>query len=120
MEKRNKIILIAIIILTIIVLCVCVYSIINNNHVNKSDANKFRTEYMELNDKTNEATGDAYPIVNISVNNTVKYISSKEAVKILKEKSGIIYFGFKTCPWCRSLVSILTDVAIEERKNILC
>ena len=118
MEKRNKIILSVVIILTIVVIMICIYSIINNNHLNNSDANKFRTEYMELNDQVNESTGEAYPLVNISVDNTVKYITPKEAIKILKEKSGIIYFGFKTCPWCRSLVSILTDVAINKKEKI--
>lgn len=118
MEKRNKIILIAIIILTISVISICIYSIINNNHINKSDANKFRTEYMELNDKINETNGEAYPIVNIPANNTVKYIKPKEAVKMLKEDSGIIYFGYNTCPWCRSLVSTLTEVASEKNEKI--
>ena len=118
MEKRNKIILGAIIILTIIVISICIYSIINNNHINKSDANKFRTEYMELNDKINEDNGQAYPIVNISADNTVKYIKPKESVKMLKEDSGIIYFGYNTCPWCRSLVSILTEVASEKKEKV--
>lgn len=118
MEKRNKIILGAIIILTIIVISICIYSIINNNHINKSDANKFRTEYMELNDKINETNGETYPIVNISADNTVKYIKPKEAVKMLKEGSGIIYFGYNTCPWCRSLVSTLTEVANERNEKI--
>lgn len=118
MEKRNKIILVAIITLTILVLIVCIYSIFNNNHVNESDANKFRTEYMELNDKINESSGEAYPIVNISVDNTVKYLSPKKAVEMLQKGSGIIYFGYNSCPWCRSLVSILTDAAIDKRETI--
>ena len=118
MEKRNKIILVAIIALTILVLIVCIYSIFNNNHVNESDANKFRTEYMELNDKINESSGEAYPIVNISVDNTVKYLSPKKAVEMLQKGSGIIYFGYNSCPWCRSLVSILTDAAIDKRETI--
>ena len=118
MDKRNKIILVAIIILTIIVISICIYSVMNNNHINKSDANKFRTEYMELNDKINETTGETYPLVNISADNTVKYISTKEAVKMLKEKTGLIYFGYKTCPWCRSLVSTLTEVATEKDEKL--
>ena len=118
MEKRNKIILITVVILTLIVIAVCIYCIINNNHVNNSDAIKFRTEYMELNDKVNESVGKNYPLVNISVDNTVKYASPKEATKMLKSGTGLIYFGFNDCPWCRSLVSVLTDVAIEKEENI--
>ncbi len=118
MDKRNKIILIVVLLLTSIVIAICIYSIINNNHVNNSDANKFRTEYMELNDKINEAVGKTYPLVTISADNTVRYISPKKAVKMLKSDTGIIYFGFSNCPWCRSLVSILTDVAIEKKEKI--
>ena len=118
MEKRNKLILGAIILLTIIVISICIYSIINNRHINKSDANKFRTEYMELNDKINEDNGKSYPIVNISADNTVKYIKPKEVVNVLKKGSGIIYFGYNTCPWCRSLVSTLTEVAKEKKEKI--
>ncbi len=118
MEKRNKIILFSIILLTIIVISICIYSIFNNNHINNSDANKFRTEYMELNDKTNESNGEIYPIVNISADNTVEYITPKKAVDMLKNGSGLIYFGYNTCPWCRTLVSILTDVAINKKEKI--
>lgn len=118
MERRNKLILIVVIILTLIFISIGVYSIHNKKNINNSDANKFRTEYMELNDKINETNGEAYPIVTISENNTIKYITPKEAVKMLKEGSGIIYFGYKTCPWCRSLVSTLTDVASNKKENI--
>lgn len=118
MERRNKIILITIVILTLIVIAVCVYCIINNNHVNNSDAIKFRTEYMELNDKINESVGKAYPLVNVSVDNTVKYTSPKEATKMLKSGTGLIYFGFNNCSWCRTLVSILTDVAIKKGEKV--
>ena len=73
---------------------------------------------MELNDKINEDNGKSYPIVNISADNTVKYIKPKEVVNVLKKGSGIIYFGYNTCPWCRSLVSTLTEVAKEKKEKI--
>lgn len=114
MEKKNKISLILLIILTISVVGFCVYSIVTKKDLNKSDALKFRNEYMELNDKVT-ANGQTYPTVTISETNTIKYVTAKEAVKLLKDGTGIIYFGFPTCPWCRSLLPILLDIA--EKKN---
>lgn len=114
MEKKNKISLILLIILTISVVGFCVYSIVTKKDLNDNDALKFRNEYMELNDKVN-ANGQVYPTVTISETNTVKYASPKKAVELLKEGTGIIYFGFSTCPWCRSLIPSLIDIA--EKKN---
>ena len=118
MEQRNKIILFAIIFLTIVVVGIGGYAILKNKNLDKSDADKFRIEYMELNDKINENLDLAYPIVNISEKNTIKYLNEKEAINFLKNDTGIIYFGYSTCPWCRSLVTTLTDVASSEKEII--
>ena len=115
MDKKNKLILIFLVLLTLIVVGICTYAVINNNKKNDTDAIKFRNEYTELNGKTNEANGKNYVNVVISDTNTVKYINEKKAVELLEKGTGIIYFGFSTCPWCRSLVSTLTKIA--EAKN---
>ena len=116
MEKRNKIILFATIIITILVVGICIVSIIKNNK-KESDANKFRNEYMELNGQ--KSYGDNLHItVNISEDNTVKYLSEDEAVKMLEKGTGVIYFGFTGCPWCRNLVPILTELAEELDETI--
>lgn len=110
MEKRNKIILILIIILTVIVLILCGYLLINRNNLWGDDAKKFRNEYMKLNDQVN-SDGAVYPTVVISEDNNVKYLTEKDAVEMLKEGTGLIYFGFNTCPWCRSLIPTLLEVS---------
>ena len=112
MEKKNKIILIVTVILTICVIGLVIYSVINNKNKEESDAVKFRNEYMELNDKVSPY-GSAYINVSVSENNTVEYLTEKEAVKLLEKGTGLIYFGFSGCPWCRNLVPILTDLAEE-------
>lgn len=117
MENKNKISLIVLIVLTIAVVGVCVYSIINKKDLEESDAVKFRNEYMELNDKVNN-NGQNYLNVTISETNTIKYISAKKAVELLQEGTGVIYFGFATCPWCRSLIPILTKIAEEKKETI--
>lgn len=117
MENKNKIVLIVIILLTIIAIGLCIY-FLKDNELEVSDASKFRAEYMELNDKINESLDLAYPNISISENNTVKYLSAQEAIQLLEDGSGIIYFGFSNCPWCRSLVPILTEVAEEKNETI--
>ena len=75
MEKKNKIILMAIVFLTVIVIGGCVYSVITNKKLDNNDALKFRNEYMELNDKINEYNGKAYVEVSLSDTNTIKYLN---------------------------------------------
>lgn len=117
MDKKNKIVLILLVILTLTVVGVCTYSVLNNNEKD-TDAIKFRNEYSELNGKVNETNGKNYVNVSISDANTVKYINEEEAVELLKDGTGVIYFGFSTCPWCRSLVSPLTSVAENKNETI--
>lgn len=118
MEKKNKIILISLIILTILVVGLCIYSLINKKDTILSDAEKFRSEYMNLNDKVNEDNQKSYINVIISETNTVKYASEEDVINILKDGTGVIYFGFSKCPWCRSLVPSLTKVAEELNETI--
>ena len=37
---------------------------------------------------------------------------------MLTEGTGIIYFGFSKCPWCRSLIGTLTEVGIDKNETI--
>ena len=74
------------------------------------DALKFKQEYEELNGTV--AFGDIkYNDLEISVNNPMKYSNYDEIIDVIKNESGIIYLGFPGCPWCRSALPILLDVA---------
>lgn len=116
MEKKNKILLISLVVLTLLVVGGCIYAIMHNNNKNK-DAIKFKNEYSEYNGQTTPY-GMEYVNVSIDDDNTVKYVTEEKAIKLLKEGRGVIYFGFSTCPWCRSLVSTLTDVAEDKNETI--
>ena len=118
MEKRNKIFVVLLVIATVLIVGFCIYSVINKEDVEMTDAIKFKNEYSELNGKVNEANGKNYVNVSIKDDNTVKYVSEEEAVKLLETGSGIIYFGFSKCPWCRSLVTTLTETAKELNETI--
>lgn len=72
-------------------------------HVATADEKKFKNEYESLNGTENNKK------ISVSSENHVKYISIDEAAKMLDSGSGVIYFGFAGCPWCRNAVPVLVD-----------
>lgn len=105
---KKKIILFAGIILIIVLIVVLNKIDLNKKPETKSDAIKFKEEYESLNNK-----GDKYVNVEINEDNPFIYSSYKEIKNILEGKTGIIYFGFPECSWCRNLVPVLNEVADE-------
>ncbi len=77
-----------------------------------SDAAKFKDEYVSLNGQTN-SSNKTYPQVTISDNNKFHYATETEILDILNGQTGVIYFGFPTCPWCRNMVSVLDEVSLS-------
>lgn len=69
----------------------------------KSDGEKFKAEYEALN---NENVN-----INVSKNNPIKYVTLDEVFDIIQNKTGVIYFGFPGCPWCRNMIPVLFEVA---------
>ena len=68
----------------------------------KTDALKFKEEYEKKNGEKNEK----YNVVTRTLNipeDIVKKINNKETF--------VVYFGFSDCPWCRSVVEELINVA---------
>lgn len=104
---KDKIKIITIGILLIITL------IITNIKTNQKDNIKFKNEYELLNNKEN------YLTVSIDKNNVIKYATFDEIIKLLTTETGVIYFGFPECPWCRNMVTPLLQAAKEiELKEI--
>ena len=66
----------------------------------KSDAYKFKEEYERINNKDNGHSNNA------TDTEIVKKIENKE--------SFIVYFGFPTCPWCRSVLEELVKAAKDK------
>ena len=79
----------------------------NINQTSKDDALKFKKEYESLNIE------DKYIQIDISTDNPMVYSTYNEIEKIITEQSGVIYFGFPECPWCRNAVPVLIDAAKE-------
>lgn len=66
------------------------------------DALRFKNEY--------EALNGSIPMT-ISETNPIKYLDFTEVVQMLTTGTGVIYFGFPSCPWCRNIIPVLFDTA---------
>lgn len=84
---------------------------LNNRTTVKTDAEKFKQEYEELNGLTNESS-IKYKELTISSENPIVYADYDKVFEIL-EGTGVIYFGFPECPWCRTTVPVLLEAAEE-------
>lgn len=72
------------------------------------DEKRFKEAYESLNGTT-RSNGQKNKNIEVKSDNNIVYISTKEAADILDSGSGVIYFGFSSCPWCRNLVPVLVD-----------
>lgn len=90
-----------------------------NNTNNITDAEKFKKEYESINNKVNDKNKKKYRAVSISKDNPFIYATDEDIVKKIEDRETfIVYFGFKECPWCRSIIEQLIkaakDVKIEK------
>lgn len=107
----------------IIVLLMALLSIagfsIYNNYKNKNykesttDAIKFMIEYENLNNKLKADGINKHTEINIIEENVIKYSNYNEIVSVLDSGTGVIYFGYPECPWCRNAAPELVKVAKE-------
>lgn len=82
------------------------------------DSYKFKIEYESLNG-IKSISGKKYRSLNISKNNKIKYSTAKKiSEKIENGDTFIVYFGFAKCPWCRSMVENLLDLADKNNVTI--
>ena len=109
MDKKIVMSLLSSALALILILCI---NVTNINKNSKMDALKFKTEYESLNGKKNKNNKE-YVHVEINKNNPFVYASFDEVIDTLKNGTGVIYFGFPECPWCRNMVSVLLDAANE-------
>ena len=80
-----------------------------------SDAYKFKKEYESINNEKN-SKGKKYRSLSIPEDNPFVYATAEDIVKkINKKETFVVYFGFKDCPWCRSVVEQLIKVAKDKK-----
>lgn len=109
--KRNIGIFIILLLLILIIVGICIrkYKFYYEN----KDSVVFKQEYEELNNTIRETDGQKYNNVYIDSKNPIKYVTVKEAIDIIKNKSGIMYFGANWCPWCRNAVPVLIEASAK-------
>lgn len=113
--KNNKLfILIGIILIVVIILS---FFIVRDNKITDDEKN-FVVEYEKFNGKSSMTSGMKYMEVKIPEKNGVEYINGEKVIEMLSEGTGIIYFGFPECPWCRNMIVPLLEVTTEEEEKV--
>ena len=114
--KDNKLFMIIVTVLAAIVLVLNIQKVISNN--SQTDGIKFKEEYEKLNGKKNDQ-GKKYREITIDSKNKMVYKTTEEVLDLIdKKKSFVLYFGFDTCPWCRSVVPTLASISKELNQEV--
>lgn len=75
------------------------------------DALKFKEEYESLNG-TSAGKDQVIRSLSISEDNPFVYKTADDIVEMIDNKETfVVYFGFSTCPWCRSVLESLIESA---------
>ncbi len=110
-KKGKRILLLASFLLFSIILIITITSLITNN----TDGAKFKRSYESYNNKKADDT-HKYQKLKIKKKNKVKNVTIEEAIDILENKTGLIYFGFPNCPYCRGILPTLLNTV--EKSNL--
>lgn len=87
--------------------------------IDKEHAERFKEEYEAVNG-TENSSGKKYREVKIDEDNPMVYSSAEEIVKKINNKETfVVYFGFSTCPWCRSMVEQLIKSAKDNNERYI-
>ena len=112
--KDNKLFMIIVTILAAVVLVLNIQKVITDY----TDNIKFKEEYEKLNGKKNDQ-GKKYREITIDSKNKMVYKTTEEVLNLIdKKKSFVLYFGFDTCPWCRSVVPTLASISKELNQEV--
>ncbi len=76
----------------------------------ETDAMKFKDEYESVNG-TKTSSGKDIRNLEIPLDNPFVYKEASDIVDLLEAKETFaVYFGYNTCPWCRSVIPTLIEV----------
>lgn len=104
--KKKIILFITLIILVGVISLVCI-KLNSKDEKQVKDSIKFKEEYEKINDTVK-------PKVSLEDDNPFVYVSDEKIVDTLKNGTGLIYFGFSNCPWCRNAVNVLQYVNADK------
>ena len=106
MGKRSIFVVIAVLLLLIITGCSYEQEVVI------TDAIKFKEEYESING--NKVENSSYTVRELSIpdDNPFVYASANDIITMMdNNETFVVYFGFNSCPWCRSVIPSLLDVA---------
>jgi len=75
----------------------------------------FESQSLELKEEYEELNNSGI-VVNIDEEVKVKILTNENVIEFLNNDTGIVYFGFPSCPWCRNILPVLIDEMIENDK----
>lgn len=111
MSSKIKVFLLCVI---AVVSSIVIYNVFGNEKKEEinitEDEKKFKEEYEALNN-TKDSRGKEYLSIDIDENNGVIYASFEELKELLTKGTGVVYFGYPECPWCRTAVPMLLQAA---------
>lgn len=121
-KKRRRATAIAIFLFMLVALeVVYIFSeLYNENEVPSdpvvTDAMKFKEEYESINGVTS-TSGQTIRTISVGDHNPFIYSTAEDIVKRIENKETfVVYFGFSSCPWCRSVLESL--IASAKENNI--
>ena len=103
----------------IVMLLVCVAVLLSQTgcapaaEVPEDAAARWKEEYEALNGEKNK-DGKLYPEVYLPEGLQVSYPNEDEVIELFQNGTGILYFGFPECPWCRTILPILAEIMTEQ------
>lgn len=78
-----------------------------------ADALRFKDEYESLNG-SKTISGKEYRVIEIPEVNPIVYATADEVADMIEEGETIfVYFGYASCPWCRSAIPYALEVFKE-------
>lgn len=75
-----------------------------------SKTDEFALSYEALNGQKT-SSGKEYMSLDFPDENVFETPSEEAVLKLLDEGTGVIYFGFPECPWCRSSILLMDEAA---------
>lgn len=73
-----------------------------------TDAERFKEEYESINNTTRKKDNKTIRALEIPAENPMVYKTAEEISQKMDDKETfIVYFGFRDCPWCRSVIEEL-------------
>lgn len=99
----------------IIILCILITLFLVGFLLYKVDSIRFKFAYEYM----NYVEYDNGKKIKISIpwDNKIDYVSNLELEKLLTSGTGILYFGYNTCPWCRNAIPVLIKEVTKNNIN---